>query len=357
MNTPYDRVYARPGGAPIYESHHLKANGPAGPRGRSGPAFWIKTNLLVPRDRDLTPLVESWFALWRRRGEAPLVVKDTRPMSSVHLTENGLRIQGQDLLYCDREARGRIDDAGHKVSWRLQWESQEEALIHYPSSLFYLLGFPKKKILTPSPLAAFRGELRVDDELVPVSGWTGLRGHNWGGAHAQQYVYGNAVALPVAIRKDRAKGSELPALCLDGFSARIQVAGRQSPMLSLAVGRLRGQGDDLAFNAPRRWWNRSARVVFPEWSVTYEGPAGRLRTEWSLDPAEVAGLRYLHPDGKVSYCYNTKYARLRAELEPAPGGTGGGWKTDEAELEFVQEQPIPGLPLVGDACIPVLAAS
>ena len=275
-------------------------------------------------------------------------------MSSVHLTESGLRIQGADLLFCDREARGRIEDSGHEVSWRLRWESQEDALIHYPSWLFYRLGFPKKKILTPSPLAVFSGELRVDGELVSVSGWKGARGHHWGSEHAHQYAYGSALAWPTKSRDAAATRGDVPALCLDGFSARVQVAGIQSPLLSLLVGRLRGRAGDLSFNAPSRWWNRSARVVFPEWRVTYEGPAGRLRTEWSLDPAEVAGLRYLHPDGRVSYCYSTKYARLRAVLDPASGGIGGAWQTDEADLEFLQDQPISGVPLVGDERIPSL---
>ena len=56
-------------------------------------------------------------------------------------------------------------------------------------------------------------------------------------------------------------------------------------------------------------------------------------------PDRFVGLRYASPDGRVSYCYNTKHAlcELRAR--------GGCYTSNQAELELLFSEPVPGIPL------------
>jgi hypothetical protein len=64
-----------------------------------------------------------------------------------------------------------------------------------------------------------------------------------------------------------------------------------------------------------------------------------------LDPARAAGLRYLHPDGTVSYCYNVKDADTRLVL-----GTVS-YRSRAGELEFLFPDPVPGIPLHGESSV------
>ena len=55
--------------------------------------------------------------------------------------------------------------------------------------------------------------------------------------------------------------------------------------------------------------------------------------------ATYAGLRYAHPDGRESYCYNTKSADVAL--------TAGGrtYTSRQGELEVLFPEPLDGVPL------------
>jgi hypothetical protein len=107
---------------------------------------------------------------------------------------------------------------------------------------------------------------------------------------------------------------------------------------------------EIRFGDPWRWANSTARVDFPTWSCTYRHGASTVRARWTLDPEDVAGLRYLHPDGRVSYCYNTKFASLELHLERDAARERAVSRL--AELEFLTPSPIPGIPLHGEDLLP-----
>jgi hypothetical protein len=328
MQDDYERVLCGPEARGLYESNYLKANDPRG----SG-AFWIKYNLLAPRDRSIPRFGELWAVVWRGPGQRPMVVKQVVPGSLVQTAADSIRL---DLGLASLEpgrARGVIEDDGHRVAWDLALTDGDRPLIHFPHPVLYRIGFPKKKLLTPRPRQVFSGRIEIDDIAIPVERWVGLRGHNWGTEHAHSYAYGNANLW-----------DQPGEWAIDAFSARILLGRRLSPWLSVGV--LRRSRGEFRFNAPCRWVNRSAKVGFPAWSVTFERDGATASTRWTLDPEDVAGLRYLHPDGRVSYCYNTKFARLEVDVRHA--GRQDRRTTSKAELEFLTPVPIPGIPLHGN---------
>jgi len=328
----YEQVQARPDGPALYESHYLMGNAP----GR-GPAFWLKYNFLVPTDRNLEPVAELWAIVWAAPGQAPVVVKEVLPFSSFSTHAELLHVAGNGCLLTPTEALGSCRGLGHRVSWSLHLASLQPPLCHFPYGALYRLGFPRKKIVTPAPELLLDGVIRVDGREIVVQGWKGLRGHNWGSEHALRYAYGNALA-----------GDGPDRVLVDAFSASIRLGPFASPLLSAAV--LREGEREVPFNVPRTWWNRRVTVAFPQWQATFQAHGVRLQSTWSLDPADAAGLHYLHPDGTLSYCANSKYARARFVI--TEGEHERVVETDSAELEFLTPEPLPGVVYHGDVTIP-----
>lgn len=328
----FEQVQARTGGPGLYESHYLKGNAP-----ERGPAFWLKYNFLIPTDPAHEPVAELWAVVWEGPGRAPVVAKEVVPFSAFSTHAGLLHVAGNGCLLTPTEALGSCRGLGHRVTWSLHLASLQPPLYHFPYGALYRIGFPRKKIVTPAPELLLDGVVRVDGREITVQGWKGLRGHNWGSEHALRYAYGNALA-----------GEGADRVFVDGFSASVRIGPLASPLLSAAVLR---QGDrEIPFNAPRTWWNRRVSVAYPEWHATFEAGGVRLQTSWSLDPADVAGLHYLHPDGKLSYCVNSKYARARFVI--TEGGGERVVQADTAELEFLTPEPLPGVVYHGDRAIP-----
>lgn len=326
----YDFVQWRPGRRGFYESNYLKANAPDGQR-----AFWLKYNILAPFDVSHPPVSELWAVLFERETAPPRVVKEVRPMTTVRVSNGTLRFESAGCRLTTTEAIGRISGEGGEAAWALKLDSTASPLFHLPHARLYTLGFPKKKVLTPAPRVIFEGMLTVAGQTVEVKRWSGLRGHNWGSEHAQAYAYGNCNQF-----------SQDAATILDGFTARIRLGPLTSPWLSMAV--LRGAEREWRLNQPDAWITRSAVVAFPRWQVTFGGLDYLLRTTWEAPPETFVGLRYRHPGGKVSYCYNSKFAAVQAKLTPrGASGKDVVLTGQNGELEFLFSEPIEGVALCG----------
>ena len=327
----FDRVICGPGARGLYESNYIKANDP-----RRGGAFWIKYNLLAPTDPSRPRFGELWAISWEGPGQRPIVVKQL--VDEADITADTRRmdfITPKAALSTDR-ARGSIEEGGHKIEWDLELLEGGTPLFLYPH-VFYGAPFPKKKSLTPRPRQILTGTLVVDDRPVSIERWVGLRGHNWGAMHAHTLAYGNANLW-----------DQPGEWAFEAASARLFIGPVLSPLLSVAV--LRGPKTERRYNLPQVWLNKTAHVDFPSWSCTFRLSTGETRARWTLDPEDVAGLRYLHPDGRVAYCYNTKYAQLRLESERSRGREER--TSSMAELEFQTPSPIPGIPLHGHDLLP-----
>jgi hypothetical protein len=278
----WERIVAA--GTPgIYESNYLKANSPDGRR-----AVWLKHNLLRPTSGESK--VELW-AIAFEVDRAPRVYKRELPFDAVTMADRGVAFAGRGVSLAPTHARGQIADA----RWSLTLTGGLPPLYHLPHAWMYTAGFPKKKLLTPAPNLRFDGEIHWGAEAWPVAGWVGLRGHNWGTEHAWRYAYGNCSAWDDGI--DRT---------FDGFSAKIRIAGRTTPWLSAIV----GHAPEVRRHRMRHWL-APTDVALDRWSLR----TGPVRVEMTADPATYVGLRYEHPDGRESYCYNTKFAAVSYEVE------------------------------------------
>jgi hypothetical protein len=320
VSEAYERVMAASERG-IYESHYLKANSPDGQR-----AFWLKHNALRPIEGD--GVAEFWAVLFER-GERPVVVKRERRWSLVEASREEVHISCPEpgavgVELASDKARGQV---GH-VSWDLALHSAQPPLVHFPLSRMYTGSFPKKKMLTPAPNLCFDGWIQAGSERWEVGSWIGLRGHNWGREHAYRYAYGSCNVWEDGHR----------TRAIDGFSAQIKLGRRTSPWLTAVVGR-----DPLVAKNELRHWLGAGLVEPGRWQARWRRPGlffgGSVEVEFRADPASYAGLRYLHPDGRESYCYNTKFADVRLLTQ------GRTYRSRCGELEVLFPEPLPDIPL------------
>ncbi len=307
MSIPYDQVMAL-SKTGIYESHYLKANSPDGQLG-----FWIKHTFFRPKAG--TQVVELWF-IWFERGKPPRVVRTDVPWKRISFgpgLEADLGVAGIST----KAARGSLGG----LSWDLGLSGGLPPLLHMGWRRLYRMGFPKKKMLTPVPNLRFDGELRLDGSRIPVQSWIGLRGHNWGTQHAHTYAYGNCNLWD--------DGRERT---VDGFTARILLAGRPSPALSSLC--VRAPEGDRELTRPRQWL-RHGRIAPTRWQI--RRPTTHLLME--CEPQQMVGLRYNQPAGGEQYCYNTKFARVSLRLGTTRLSSNAG------ELETFFPKPLPDIPL------------
>lgn len=342
MTDYYERIIAADAPPGLYESNYLKGNAPDG----SG-AFWLKHNVLTPARSGQAPAVaEFWCVLWLADEDwTPRVWKRVVALDRVELGRDRVAMDAGDVrLEPDRVAgqlsgqRSGSRSGDPDVRWDLAIRDELPPLRHLGADWMYEKGFPRKKAVTGSPRAVFDGAFDVGDRTIDVDGWIGHRQHNWGTEHAERYVFGAC-----NIWDDGAD------LTVEGITVRVElVAGIRSPWLTL----LRGLRDGQPYGKGTMWatLRQSGDVDFPRW-MAWGGGKGQVRTrlEMELDPEHTAGLRYLHPDGQVSYCYNAKDARTELVLDREVFTSRSG------ELEFLFPEPIDGIELHGESSLEELA--
>jgi hypothetical protein len=304
----YERHLARdaPG---LYESHYLKANSPDGAE-----AFWIKHNMLVPRQG---PGIAEFWLIWFRRDEPPKVWKREVPMTELTLRGDAIGLVGDRFRLDPAGCEGAIGNA----SWRFAFSGGLAPMFHFASPAMYRGGFPRKKLMTPVPNLRFDGEIALGSRTVRVASWLGLRGHNWGSEHAHTYVYGSCNQWDDGAA-DRA---------VDGFTARVAIRGVLSPRLSTLV--YRGEGEQVDRNRVRHWLARGVVFEPSRWRLAYRG----LELVMEGRDGEYAGLRYRHPQGRESYCYNTKLAAVTVTVH------GRRYTSTAGEHEVLYPDPLPGI--------------
>ncbi|MCB9688875.1 MAG: hypothetical protein H6735_27790, partial [Alphaproteobacteria bacterium] len=249
------------------------------------------------------------------------VAKREVPWSEVVVDPERIAFDAGGVSLRPDRATGTIAD----LSWDLALSGGLPPLFHLPHVWMYEAGFPKKKALTPAPNLVFDGELRVAGEVWPVARWVGLRGHNWGTEHAHTYAYGSCNLWD--------DGD--PDRTVDGFTVKVKLGGRPSPWLTVVVGRR----PEIRRNRLRHWLG-AGEVSTDAWVVRWPGVHRRRASlEMRCDPSTYAGLRYLHPDGRESYCYNTKFADVRWSVGSET------WTSRCGELEVLVPEPLPQIPL------------
>ena len=304
---PWERIVCA-SSAGIYESNYLKANSPDGQWG-----LWIKHNLLRPPTGE--GVAEFWIVL-SRRGHSPLVAKKETPLHKVRINPQMIEIDSDAVRLSTKRANGRIAD----IQWDLHLSDADPALHHYPWDWMYGAGFPKKKVITPAPHLRFSGTISVAGTQLVVDQWEGLRGHNWGKEHAWRYAYGNCHLWNDGQRRT-----------FDAFSAQIRLPGGvRSPWLSSVIAR----HPNHCFNGPGNWL-KPVKITATSWNL--RGKQYHLSMTASAD--QMVGLRYAHPNGDQSFCYNTKFADVQWLVGDA------SFESDKGEFESLFPNPVADIPL------------
>ena len=193
-------------------------------------------------------------------------------------------------------------------------------LLHFPWDWMYTAPFPKKKAITPAPHLCFDGKIQIGDKTIDVNGWEGLRGHNWGKEHAWTYAYGNCHLWDDDHRRT-----------IDAFSAKIRLpGGLKSPWLSTTIAR----NPDHDFNQPNRWFD-DVTLTPTSWTLQGSNHCLHMQTQ----PEHMVGLRYAHPNGNESYCYNTKFASVLWEVG------GSKFQSNKGEFESLFPDPVANIKL------------
>jgi len=297
------------------ESWFLRANHPSEPR-----ALWLKATLLAPipgRGGDGgAPLADVWAIAFD--GGRTYAARATVPLAdavfggrdeATAATVAGCRFE----LGADGAARGQLADSRDgDVTWDLSWRSVGGALgrplVIFPFDRMLIGGFPRSKLVTPAPALVFGGTLEVFGERWDLAGWRGMQGHNWGREHTAEYAWGQC----------HFPGDGGAADCVvEGFSARIRLGRRLSPRMSALVVR---RGDaEYRFDRTFDFWRQRASIDDLRWTVELSSPDGEARLDLRADAQRMVCLGYRNPDGRLSYCYNSKLAAAELEVRPAVG--------------------------------------
>lgn len=326
---PFDRVIAAEGRFGMYESHYLKANAPDG-----SAALWLKHGLIVPTlDARFPAAAQFWVVLWQaREGVKPRVWYQPVALHDVALDPRRLGIawggdSGEVRLDPARASGNLGGDPG--VSWHIDMVDELPPLRHFTSAWMYSPGLPTTKLHTPSPRVRLRGTLTAGEAKLDLARWVGHRGHNWGRRPTHRYVYGSCNIWE--------GGADLT---VDAFSAQGRLGEIPTPWATVVRG-LQG-GASFGRGSLYAAMHGAAWVEWPAWTAWGAGRGRkRVRLEMRLDPAHAVGLRYLHPDGGISYCYGVKNATVDLMVGRERAHSRAG------ELEFLFPEPLEGIALHG----------
>ena len=298
----------RPGSGHV-ESFFLRANHPTEPR-----AFWLKATILAPNPGAGEPVAELWCVVFDDTTRRDTTARETVPLTMAAFDRTGRTIQVAGAHFSldpvGGELRGRLAKNGHAFSWDLRTRTVDgplgDPLCLFPLRRMVDGGFPRSKLLTPAPSMILRGHMTVDGTVFDVDGWPGMQGHNWGSAHAPEYVWGQCLFHDV-------QGA--PFAMVEAFTGRTRLGPVLSPRISALV--VRRGGRELRFDRLVDLWRQEATVDDLTWSLTMRGADGEARLVMRADPEHMACLGYKNPDGALSYCLNSKLAHTVLRVNPA----------------------------------------
>ncbi len=313
------------------ESWFLRANDPFSRR-----ALWCKLTILAPLQGEA--VAEAWAIAFD--GDRTLGLRITEPACAAALRDPTALRAGpcRMALAQGGSASGEIDGATGRLHWDLRWTpdpgSAGAPLSMLPTRLLLRTGFPRSKLLTPSPAVTFQGAFALDGQMVSIEGWRGMQGHNWGREHATEYAWGQCLF-------DDAKGGPV---MVEAVTARLRIAGRLTPPISGLVVR---QGDkQWRFDALVDLWRQQAEVGERDWTLRLRGPDGSVELRLDGCDAPFACLGYGNPDGSMRYCWNTKLAAAALRVEPRHGQPFSCTSSHGGALELLRPRPIAGAGVV-----------
>jgi hypothetical protein len=294
----------------FYESFYLRACDPAARRG-----VWIRHT--VHKQPGLEPRASLWFVLFDPDAGAPYAVKQTHAAPA--LSSSGADwIRIGDARLSATAASGSAAAQGRAASWELALESAADPLLHLPREWMYSAPVPRTKTLSPAPAARFGGHVDAGGRRVDLAGWVGMVGHNWGGQHAERWIWMHGLAFD---------GAAADGVWIDAAIGRIKLGPWTTPWIAngelcLAGRRYRLGGIERTRATKVQESPNRARFVLPGDGITVRGEVG-------ADRADFVGWIYSDPDGGRHDTVNCSAASMtlkvdRAGQEPVMLTTSGG---------------------------------
>lgn len=276
------------------ESYFLKLNDPRGER-----ALWLKVTILA---RVGAPAVAETWAVAFERGRPPVAAKEVVPWSSASFSTERLEIRAARVSLRDGRAEGAVSTGGHELAWALDFTTDVDPLVPFPSEKMYSDRAPYWKYVSPHPDSVFRGEYSVDGAAVAVDGWRGMQGHNWGRRHTERYAWGHCN-----------QWRDAEELVFEGASGQPRVGPVLVPTVSMFF--VWHRGVRYAFNEGRGLLGNRGSFDFRRWEFSARTELASVSGELVAMPSQIAGLMYENPDGAMTYCLNSKIAEARLRLE------------------------------------------
>ncbi|HEX5224669.1 MAG TPA: hypothetical protein VFW29_06020 [Solirubrobacteraceae bacterium] len=287
--------------AGFYESFYLRAFDPAGPLGA-----WIRYT--VHKRPGASARGSLWFTLFDARLDAPVQQKHTSDALAV---PPGGWIAIEDSRLGATEAAGECGGA----RWSLRVTPSAPELRHLRPELLYRAPVPRTKLTSPAPLARLDGSITTPaGGEIDVREWVGMVGHNWGGEHAERWIWMHGAGF-----------EDAPDAWLDASLGRIAIGGRTTPFIANGtlcldgvrhrLGGLGARGLEVAEGVD------GARLRIPgarglTLGIAIESPVA-LRAGW----------RYADPDGGEHDVVNCSLAALTLDVALPGGGTGRTLRT------------------------------
>ena len=311
-----------------YEVYYLKLNH----RG-TGTAYWLRYTLLSPTAGRGNPVAELWgIAFDPAEPARNLALKRTVPIAAAEIGRERFLLRIGDAELRHTTARGALDGRHGTLEWNLAWDPPAETFRHFPHAAMYRLAVPKTKVLVPNQDVRFRGTIRWNGREIPCAGEPGQQTHIWGTQHADRWVWGHGNVFE--------DGADASFECL---SARIRVGPFVTPDLVLLF--LRHGGRWHRLNALWRAPFQCGRADVPVFRFAGSGDGIRLRGEAAARLEDLVGVEYTDPDGAHLWCYNTKVADLRIEVDASGAAPRTLLARRTFALEFVQRKKDPRIPI------------
>lgn len=289
---PCDPFRARfPGQRAGYESYYLRAADPVGTRG-----FWVRYT--VHRRRGDDPRASLWFTYFDAEAPGPTAVKATTDDPS---EGSGAWIRIGDATAGPGGARGGVAVPGKPaVGWDLTFAG-DGPFPHLPQPWMYGAPLPRTKPVSLHPTAAFGGALTIGDRTVPVDGWRGMVGHNWGSQHAERWIWLHGTGL----------GGD-PGAWLDVVLARLRLGPWTTPWSGFGGLYLEGRCHRLGGLSRGRSTHVDEHPDRLAFSLSGKGLAVRGRV--AAPPERFVGWVYADPDGATHDVVHCSIADLEITL-------------------------------------------
>lgn len=313
------------------ESYFLRANHPTRPL-----AVWLKATVLAPLHGPA--VAESWFIWFDGERGTTYAHKLTQPFSTASFVgDRDLSVSAPGMTFelaGAGSAKGKVGEARFDLSWKQSDSPIAQPLSILPWKVLRTGPIPKAKLLTPFPALRFSGTVELPWGNETLKDWPGMQGHNWGKEHTFEYAWGQCL-----FPEDDAM--------VEGFSARVKIAGRITPRLSALV--VRRGGRTFRFDAIFDAWRQRAEVSADRWSLTLRGGEGEATLEMDASnraTQPMVCLGYDNPDGARSYCFNSKLAAVTLTVRPSDGASFTCKSAHGGALEFLRREADPRFPNV-----------